>query len=368
MKTAHNRLRQVTIVLTAVTAMLFFAATTTSAQNITTISSTVPNNGDINPYGIFAVPKTVGQLKKGNILVSNFNASSNLQGTGTTIVQISPTGNFSLFAQIDPTTLPGPCPGGVGLTTALVVLRSGWVIVGSLPTTDGMSDTAQAGCLIVLDSNGNVAETITDPQINGPWDMTVYDRTGQQGDHPSDATLFVTNVLNGTVAGGGSIVSQGTVLRVVLSVPQASPPTVQSITAIGTGFDERTDPAALVIGPTGVALSKNNKTLYVADSLNNRIAAIDHPLTLSTSAGTGSTFSIGGGLNDPLGLTLGVNGDILAANGNDGNMVRIKPNGVQKETVLLDPAGAGVLFGLIDVQGQGVYFVDDGTNTLDRLP
>ena len=122
MKTAHNRLRQVTIVLTAVTAMLFFAATTTSAQNITTISSTVPNNGDINPYGIFAVPKTVGQLKKGNILVSIFNASSNLQGTGTTIVQISPTGNFSLFAQIDPTTLPGPCPGGVGLTTALVVL------------------------------------------------------------------------------------------------------------------------------------------------------------------------------------------------------------------------------------------------------
>src|SRR3974390_2347537 len=365
MKTSHNQLRLVMIVLTAVVAAL---PSTTSAQNITTISSTVPSNGDINPYGIFAVPKTVGHLTKGNILVSNFNASSNLQGTGTTIVQISPTGNFSLFAQIDPSALPGPCPGGVGLTTALVVLRSGWVIVGSLPTTDGMSDTAQAGCLLVLDSNGNVVKTITDPQINGPWDMTVYDRTGQQGDHSSDATLFVTNVLNGTVGGGGSIVSQGTVLRIVLSVPKASPPTVQSITAIGTGFAERTDPAALVIGPTGVALSKNNKILYIADSLNNRIAAIANPLTLSNSAGTGSTLSIGEGLNDPLGLALAVNGDILAANGNDGNMVRIRPNGVQKETVLLDPAGAGVLFGLIDVAGQGVYFVDDGTNTLDRLP
>src|SRR5579864_5833905 len=114
------------------------------SQTVTTISSTIPSNGDINPYGIFRVPRSVGRLVRGNLLISNFNASSNLQGTGTTLVQISPQGNFSLFAQIDPNNLPGPCIGGVGLTTALVVLRSGWVIVGSLPTTDGMPDTAQA--------------------------------------------------------------------------------------------------------------------------------------------------------------------------------------------------------------------------------
>ena len=337
------------------------------SATVSTVSSTVPSNGDINPYGVFAVPRTVGRLNKDSILISNFNASNNFQGTGTTIVQISPTGNFSLFAQIDPSSLPGPCPGGVGLTTALVVLRSGWVIVGSLPTTDGMSDTAQAGCLIVLDSNGNVAETITDPQINGPWDMNVFDRTGEKGNHDSDAVLFVTNVLNGTVAGGGAVVSEGTVLRIALAVPPASPPVVRSISVIGSGFSERTDPAALVIGPTGVALSKNNKVLYVADSLKNRIAAIADPLSRQTSAGTGATLSSGGSLNDPLGLTLAVNGDVLTANGNDGNLVVTKPNGVQSATILLDPAGAGVLFGLTAVPGQGVYFVDDGTNTLDLL-
>lgn len=255
----------------------------------------------------------------------------------------------------------------MGLTTALVVLRSGWVIVGSLPTTDGMPDTAQAGCLLVLDSNGNVVETITDVQINGPWDMTVFDRSGQQGNHASEAALFVTNVLNGTVAGGGQIVNEGTVLRIDLSVPAHSPPTVRSITVIGSQLAERTDPMALVIGPTGVALSHNNKTLYVADSLNNRIAAISNPLTRQTSDLTGSTLSINGALNDPLGMALAVNGDILTANGNDGNMVITKPNGVQVGTVLLDPAGAGVLFGLTDVPGQGVYFVEDGTNTLDLL-
>ena len=343
-------------------------------HTITTISSTVPSNGDVNPYGVFRVPRTVGRLQRGSVLVSNFNNSANLQGTGTTLVQISPQGNFSLFAQINPATLPGPCPGGVGLTTALVVLRSGWVVVGSLPTTDGTPQTAQAGCLIVLDSNGNPVETITDTQINGPWDMNVLDSSSDDGgdrsgddDHQKSATLFVTNVLNGTVGGGGQIVNEGTVLRVVLTISRNSPPAVKSLTVIGSGFAERTDPAALVIGPTGVALGIGNRKLYVADSLNNRIAAIDDPLTRHSSDNTGSTLSSGGSLNDPLGLTLAANGDILTANGNDGNLVVTRPNGRQIDTILLDPAGAGVLFGLISVSGQGVYFVDDGTNTLNLL-
>src|SRR4029077_4816388 len=118
-------------------------------NTIDTISSTVPANGDINPYGLVRVPRSIGNLREGHYLVSNFNASTNLQGTGTTIVDVSPSGALSVFAQLSADSLPGPCPGGVGLTTALAVLRTGWVIVGSLPTSDGTSGTAQAGCLIV---------------------------------------------------------------------------------------------------------------------------------------------------------------------------------------------------------------------------
>jgi hypothetical protein len=339
-----------------------------AAGTITTISSTVPANGDVNPYGVFRVPRSVGKLVRGNILVSNFNNISNLQGTGTTIVQISPMGAFSTFAQIDPTKLPGSCPGGVGLTTALVVLRSGWVIVGSLPTTDGTSPTAQAGCLLVLDWNGNVVETITEARINGPWDMTVFDKTGDNG-KVGEATLFVTNVLNFTVRAGGKLIHDGTVLRIVLNASAKMMPSVQSITTIGNGFSERTDPAALVIGPTGVALSKNNKILYVADSLNNRIAWIPDPLTRTTSVRNGITLTSGGHLNDPLGMTLSVDGHILTANGNDGFMVETSPKGVQLSATLLDasgsPPGAGALFGLIDVPGLGVVYVDDATNTLN---
>jgi hypothetical protein len=90
------------------------------------VSSTVPGNGDINPYGVAVIPATIGMLKQGNILVSNFNNSSNLQGTGTTIVQISPKGKLSLFAQLNSKKLPGACPGGVGLTTALGVPGQLW--------------------------------------------------------------------------------------------------------------------------------------------------------------------------------------------------------------------------------------------------
>jgi len=336
-----------------------------SSKSIAVVASTVPTNGDVNPYGIAVVPKTSGALLKGNILVSNFNNSANLQGTGTTIVQISPSGTTSLFAHIDASSLPGPCPGGIGLTTALVVLRSGWVIVGSLPTTDGTSATAQSGCLLVLDDHGNVWETFYGSLINGPWDMTAWDAG-------SSADLFVTNVLNGTVAGAGKVVNSGTVTRLNLTITPGAAPALQSITVIGSGFPQRTDPAAMVIGPTGLDLDAHAQTLYVADSLNNRIAAIPDPLFRSSSAGTGATVSQGGSLNDPLGLTVGPAGNILAANGNNGFLVVITPGGVQLQKILLDstgtPPGAGALFGLTYVRGTGIYYVDDASNTLNLLP
>jgi hypothetical protein len=335
-------------------------------HKVSTVASTVPGNGDINPYGVAVVPTTTGSLVQGNILVSNFNNGANLQGTGTTIVQVTPGGAVSVFAQLSAGNLSGKCPGGVGLTTALVALQRGWVIVGSLPTSDGTSATAKAGCLIVLDSNGNPVETFTGSGINGPWDMTVFD-----GDNT--AALFVTNVLNGTVAANGSVVDQGTVLRIKLSVPMQGHgmPIRQSTTLIGSGFSERTDPAALVIGPTGVGLGSNG-TLYVADSLNNRIAAIPNALTRNTTAHAGNDVTANGAINDPLGLTIAPNEDILTANGNNGRIVETSPGGAQVAKKLVDnsgtPPGAGCLFGLGVVPGgPGVYFVDDCTNTLNLL-
>ncbi len=334
--------------------------------------STVPANGDVNPYGVAVVPRSTGKLVKGHVLVSNFNAVSNLQGTGTTVVDVAPSGTVTVFAEISADSLPGACPGGVGLTTALVVLRSGWVIVGSLPTTDGTSTTAKAGCLLVLNQWGKVVETISGwrcgVQINGPWDMTALDLG-------SVAELFVTNVLNGTVISGadptvpGKVVNQGTVVRIVLFIPEHGNPREVVRTVVGSDFPERTDPAALVVGPTGVALDDEG-ALYVADTEDNRIAKIRNAVTRFDSAGIGKTISIGGALNQPLGITVAPNEDILEVNAGDGNIVEITPWGSQVAVKNIDTsgAGAGTLFGLaITPNHKGLYFVDDGDNTLDLL-
>jgi hypothetical protein len=328
-------------------------------NTVQVVASTVPQNGDINPYGVFRVPVSTGMLIAGDILVSNFNNTNNLQGTGTTIVEISPAGAVLPFAKIDASNLPGSCPGGVGLTTALVVLRTGWVIVGSLPTTDGTAATAGAGCLLVLNNQGQVVETFSGAPINGPWDATIFDGSNQ-------ASLFFTNVLNGTVAGGGHVVNQATVVRFLLSVSTTTPPVVMQKTVIASGLPARTDPAALVIGPTGLALSGDNSQLFVNDSLLSRIAAIANPLSRSTTAGKGVTLTQYGALNDPLGLTRAPNGDIIAADGSDGNLVEVTPSGVQVAKKLVQPSGAGDLFGLVATSNR-VYFVNDGTNTLNVL-
>jgi DNA-binding beta-propeller fold protein YncE len=142
-------------------------------------------------------------------------------------------------------------------------------------------------------------------------------------------------------------------------------------TVVASGFPERTDPAALVIGPTGVAFDDDTGILYVADSLDNRIAAIPGALFRVHSAGTGFTVSQGGALNDPLGLALAPNHDILTANGGDGNIVETNPfEGEQVAVKLVDntgsPPGSGALFGLI-AASNGVYFVDDASNTFNVL-
>jgi hypothetical protein len=336
------------------------ASFTGPLHQVTTLASTVPGNGDVNPYGVAVVPYSNGHLRQGDVLVSNFNDKANVQGTGTTIVQVTPRGQVSLFARINP-RLHG-CPGGVGLTTALSVLRSGWVIVGSLPTKNG--SVSGSGCLIVLDKWGHVRETFAGQGINGPWDMSSLDLGNQ-------AVLFVTNVLNGTVAAKGGTVYGGTVLRLVLQIPAHGLPWIQFNTTIGSGFGEALNSAALVIGPTGVGLGPNG-VLYVADTLANRVAGIPDAVFRGFSAGRGFTVSAGHHLNGELGLVVAPGGDILTVNSGNGNLVEITPSGFQIAVRTLDssgsPPGAGALFGLAVKPGhRAVYFVDDATNTLDLL-
>jgi hypothetical protein len=330
------------------------------------VTSTVPANGDQNPYAIFIAPVSAGKIQEGDVLVDNFNDRNNLQGLGSTIVTYRPpTKRLALFAAI-PRNLP-QCPGGVGLTTAMAMLKSGWVIVGSLPSQDGTTKTKGEGCLIVLDAQGNVAGTIAGPNINGPWgNMAVID-------NGSTATLFVSNT--GFDVGPPDdeppVVNKATVLRLELAIAGDKAPVVSRQTVIASGFGEQADKDVFIIGPTGLALG-NDGTLYVSDALGNRIAAIPDAATRTDSAGTGRTVTENGFLKRPLAMTTAPNGHLLVTNGLNGQAVEIDPDsGTQIYARWIDankaqsPPGSGDLFGIaITPAGDGFYYVEDEVNML----
>ena len=339
-----------------------------------TLASTVADNGDLNPYAVVVAPVSAGKVQKDDVLVDNFNNVSNLQGTGTTIVDINPaTKQATLFAQI-PQKL-AQCPGGVGLSTAMAMLKSGWVIVGSTPSTDGTTKTKGDGCVLVLDPNGKLVATWAGPTINDPWgNMAVID-------NGSTATLFISmagfDVPGPDVLDPAThyplVVRKATVLRLELSIPEGKPPVLVSQTVVGDGFAQRADRDNFLFGPTGLALDKDG-TLYVTDGLDNVITAIPDAPTRTTSAGIGRVVTQGGLLQWPLAMAWTPEGHLLVCNGKNGQLVEVDPvSGKQIYAQWIDsdqaqsPPGNGDLFGIaMTPDGTGFYYVEDDMNTLMR--
>lgn len=333
----------------------------------TTLINTVPSNGDQNPYAIVVAPVSSGTVKQGDVLVGNFNNAANLQGTGSTIINYHPdTKEMTVFATV-PRDLKD-CPGGIGLSTAMTMLKSGWVIVGSTPSNDGTTGTKGAGCLIVLDNQGKVASTIVSANINDPWgNMAVVDN----GDH---ATLFLSNAGFGVGGADGNppVFKQATILRLDLDIPQGKAPVVKQETVIASGFGAQADKGVFLVGPTGLALSPDQKLLYASDAIGNRVTEIDDPMTRDTSAGVGRQLTADGFLHRPLAMVTAPNGHLLVTNALNGQVVEIDPaTGKQLYARWIDtdkaqsPPGNGDLFGIaMTPEGDGFYYVQDDVNTL----
>jgi hypothetical protein len=315
------------------------------------IVSIVPPNGDGNPYGVVFVPEGFregGPLQPGDVLVSNFNNGQGLQGTGTTIVNVTPGGALSVFFQGH---------AGLGLTTALGVLRKGFVLVGNVPTTNGTSATVEQGSLLVLDRFGHLVTTLANASLlDGPWDLTINDLG-------NFAQVFVSNVLSGTV----------TRLDVFMDDDRFQ---VFDAVQIAHGYLHRTDPAALLVGPTGLAYNPSDGLLYVASTGDNKIFAIPFAGATRKDFGQGLlVYQDNTHLHGPLALALTPAGNLITANGDAVNpggtpnaLVEFTPRGEFIAQFQVDPGPPGAAFGVAISGGfNGLRFaaVDDNQNTVD---
>ncbi len=324
-------------------------------------SSTIPANGDLNPYGVAFVPENFpagGTLGERDVLVSNFNNSTNAQGTGTTIIKLTPGGPLAppLAAEVFYTSSLA------GLSTALGVLRSGFVLVGNVPTMDGTAATVGQGALQVIGRDGKLIRTWVDEVfLDGPWDLALDDDGAR-------AHVFVSNVLNGTVS------------RLDVEVVSGNLELLKK-TTIAMGYMHRTDPAALVLGPTGLAFDERTATLYVASTADNAIYSISQADQRSNPVNKGALVFADSHLRGPLALRFAPNGNLLAANGDAINADTVHPSEIVEFTKRgrfvreynVDSSQGGA-FGL-DAQrdsdgGFNFAVIDDVTNNLSvyRLP
>jgi DNA-binding beta-propeller fold protein YncE len=305
------------------------------------MASTVPSNGDVNPYGVAFIKNDFltgsGPLKQGDILVSNFNNKNNLQGTGTTIVRIPKSGSPTLFFQ-------GTAP--LGLSTGLGTLQYGFVLVANLPTQDGTAKTAGRGSLLVINNQGKLIQTFTSSQINGPWDATFVDN----GDR---ATAYISNAIDGTVS------------RIDFAVSFSGLTKLDHYT-IASGYMHQGDPAALFDAPTGLVYDPSTDKLYVASTLDNAVFVVNDASKRKTSNGPGDVVytdntHLHGALamaEAPNGHLLVTNNDVINADPNQpSEIVEFTKHGEFVKEIPVDP-NLGGSFGL------GVNKNDDNTATL----
>ncbi len=314
----------------------------------TRVVSTVPANGDINPYGVAFVPlgfPSGGLINPGDVLVSNFNASSNLQGSGTTIVDVPVNAPTTVFFQ-------GIAP--LGLSTALNILKKGFVLVGNFPSPDGTCGSAATGSILILDKNANVVSTISDSTVQGPWDSALFDQGGS-------AKFFVANALSGAV------------VRYDLDV-DTSGVTVKKATQIASGYLHNCDPVTFVDAPTGLVYDQVRDVLYVASTADNAVFAVYDAGDRKHDGGIGSLiYKDNKHLHGALGMAMAPNGHLLVTNNDAINPDPAQPSELVEFTIQgkfvkqisLDPSPGGS-FGLA-VENNGyntsrLAAVDDSVN------
>jgi hypothetical protein len=318
--------------------------------NQVVIGSTIdPSFGQLNPYGLTVAPSTNGMLTQGDLVVCNFNASSNVQGTGYTIVALHPMpGSTPTLIDADPTTLTG--------CNALALAPN---------------DTIWAAAFV---SNGN--------PIISPSGTLIKNLTGAPFNHPFGEAY--ANPKHGTPAFYVSNAGDGTIVRINLD-------SSLSMQVIAKGFPVNHGPPGSILGPSGLQYERKTDTLFVVDGANNSVTAIKNVSSIGgvvclqvrdrgrhfagRFAAHARVLIMGAPLNGPISSALLFDGHLVIGNTLDPDgknlMIEIGRNGKVLDVRNVDTGAAGALFGMVatgtNAANTKLYFNDDNDNNLQVL-
>lgn len=329
-----------------------------------TIGSTVDaTNGDEGPRAIAVVRASYDKLKKGQVLVCNFEDSKGTAGNGTTIEQFNPTPSSKPTTFYQSTLIKG-CD-GVSVTST-----GDQVYAGGLTSK----------LLVWVNQNGKekgkYGAPVTDPIGTGDA-APLYDYSPEY--------IYVGNADTGTI----DHLSLGS---------YGSGPPLEVI----KGFDVSKGSGWGALGPSGFGYwcggIKSNglckeptkdDTLFVGDGACNAVVQIDHASSLLVkdeivvkpgcktytcvhkSATCAKLVKAGSPLDKPIALTVLSNGNMIVANSGNNTLVELTPSGQVLATKTVDTSKTPGITGLMAIGSTdattALFYTDTNTNTLQEL-
>ncbi len=323
------------------------------------IGSTVdPKNGDAGPRAISLVRATFG-LKKGQLLVCDFDDSAGTPAKGTSIDVLDPHPRSKPATFAQSSKLEG-CDGDA--------ITAGNQVYGAGLLSGHVSQFTQAG-----DFNKSYGSPIEAP---------FADADAFCGEPYAPESIYVSDSKTGSI--------------VKLAFLEVSRSGKVTVTQVITGFPVKKGTGWSILGPSGMQYNSQksgslcNDTLYIVDGADNTIVAVSnvsqliekneivvqpggkkfkcaHPKdTCATLVYSGSP------LNAPVASALLPNGNLIVANTQGGNeLVELTPTGKILDTKTIDTSSTAHIFGLLATgttdSNTALFYTDTETNTLQEL-
>ncbi|MGA7354180.1 MAG: hypothetical protein WA431_01430 [Candidatus Cybelea sp.] len=317
------------------------------------IGSTVDTkNGDKGPRAISIAPRSKGLLRKGQLLVCNFESSAGVPGNGTTMEILNPASSSTPMRFVQSDSIKGCDGDGLGAQ-------------GGSSYGAGLA----SGKVVEVSSKGVPERTFGGQAIKAPFADTIA--LPEQPFSPE--YVFVS-----TTSGGIASISVGFYGN-------------DRATEVATGFGVTTQSGQTVLAPSGLQYDPATDVLYIVDGVTDTIVAFSNASELLDKDEIivkpgGKTFKCehpkatcaslvysGSPLDAPMAATLLPNGNLIVANtgGTANTLVELTPHGQVLDTKVVDSSSTQGVFGLAasgtSDSNTVLFYADTNSNTVHEL-